>query len=212
MEEIDFPAANSMDTLWFAVDQAGHVGVFFSGESGPAPLDAEQESLQEFLQHVPGIPPEMTDPESEAWQIDSVHEYGLFLYEADPMQENPLPLQPQYERLGTPDNPIHVDQLAPHGRSLAKRYRFDTLRFADTEIIQIFEHMACQVDTDFMAGYLCADGKTVKPIPGKEEEFAAFVEMLLRDFAEESAGLVFEGIEPPKKKKRPPRKKKDEEK
>ncbi len=30
----DYPAAHSMDTLWFAMDACGHVGVFVSGEEG----------------------------------------------------------------------------------------------------------------------------------------------------------------------------------
>src|SRR5262245_40565681 len=34
---VDFPAAHSMDTTWFAVDRDGHVGVFDSGEPGAAP-------------------------------------------------------------------------------------------------------------------------------------------------------------------------------
>lgn len=33
----DFPAAHSMDTEWFAVDADGHVGCFYSGESGAVP-------------------------------------------------------------------------------------------------------------------------------------------------------------------------------
>lgn len=36
----DFPAAHSMDTLWFAVDRDGHVGCFGSGEAGAVPEDA----------------------------------------------------------------------------------------------------------------------------------------------------------------------------
>jgi hypothetical protein len=33
----DFPAAHSMDTYWFAVDQDGHVAFFESGEAGAVP-------------------------------------------------------------------------------------------------------------------------------------------------------------------------------
>jgi hypothetical protein len=36
----DFPAAHSMDTEWFAVDEHGRVGRFESGEDGAVPLDA----------------------------------------------------------------------------------------------------------------------------------------------------------------------------
>ena len=37
LEPIDYPAAHSMDTTWFALDRDGHVGVFESGEEGPVP-------------------------------------------------------------------------------------------------------------------------------------------------------------------------------
>lgn len=36
----DFPAAHSMDTTWFAVDEAGHVAAFFTGENGYMPKSA----------------------------------------------------------------------------------------------------------------------------------------------------------------------------
>jgi hypothetical protein len=34
----DLPAAHSMDTEWFAIDGHGHIGVFFSDETGQVPL------------------------------------------------------------------------------------------------------------------------------------------------------------------------------
>lgn len=34
----DYPAAHSMDTSWFAVDEAGRVAIFDSGEDGAVPL------------------------------------------------------------------------------------------------------------------------------------------------------------------------------
>ena len=37
----DYPAAHSMDTWWFAVDNDGHVGLFFTGEAGALPSNAE---------------------------------------------------------------------------------------------------------------------------------------------------------------------------
>jgi hypothetical protein len=40
--DADFPAAHSMDTHWFAVDQDGRVGYFLSGEAGAVPVDAMQ--------------------------------------------------------------------------------------------------------------------------------------------------------------------------
>ncbi|MEM7154204.1 MAG: hypothetical protein AAF799_15265 [Myxococcota bacterium] len=37
---VDYPAAHSMDTQWYAVDREGHVGFFESGEEGGVPVDA----------------------------------------------------------------------------------------------------------------------------------------------------------------------------
>lgn len=39
-DQPDYPAAHSMDTIWFAVDRDGHVAVFASGEAGAVPVDA----------------------------------------------------------------------------------------------------------------------------------------------------------------------------
>src|SRR5215471_15913007 len=53
--ESEFPAAHSMDTVWFAVDEEGHVGGFYSSESGAGPLQAadvsgrQQEQLIQML-------------------------------------------------------------------------------------------------------------------------------------------------------------------
>jgi hypothetical protein len=38
--DVDYPAAHSMDTTWFAVDADGHVGHFQSGHSGASPTAA----------------------------------------------------------------------------------------------------------------------------------------------------------------------------
>ncbi len=43
--EIDYPAAHSMDTYWFAVDEVGHIGMFYSGENGHVPDLAEIDDL-----------------------------------------------------------------------------------------------------------------------------------------------------------------------
>ncbi len=41
----DFPAAHSMDTTWFAVDELGHVASFESYENGHVPERAEDEDV-----------------------------------------------------------------------------------------------------------------------------------------------------------------------
>jgi len=43
---VEFPAAHSMDTTWFAVDRDGHVGVFESGEPGAVPKEVDDSGGQ----------------------------------------------------------------------------------------------------------------------------------------------------------------------
>jgi len=182
--DADFPAAHSMDTTFFAVDAAGHVAVFFTGETGPAPEGVGQ---------------------GDYW----IDEVGLFHYR--PNKDEPLPVEPIYERHDTPEKPLHVDQLPPQVRKLVKQYPLEDLCFAESEKIQLLEHMDCQVWSREAVAYLCADGKTVKPIPGKEEDFASFAEDLCRDYPEQTANLQFEGIAQPRRTKRSRKRKKYDE-
>src|SRR5262245_52320304 len=45
--EVDFPAAHSMDTNWFAVDRDGHVAMFDSGKLGAVPTELTDSVGQE---------------------------------------------------------------------------------------------------------------------------------------------------------------------
>ncbi len=203
--DVDFPAAHSMDTTFFAVDAAGHVAFFSSGEALPVPRGASQESPFDQFAQVPGIPPELANPES----IRSLHYAGLFCYGAD--EGGLLPLHSfyvRYQRFGIPKTPLHVDQLPPKARKLVRQYLLEELCFAESDKIQLLEHLDCLVWTEEAPAYLCADSKTVKPLPGKEKDFARFAEKMCQDYPEETKGLYFEGIEQPERKKRPRKRKK----
>jgi hypothetical protein len=52
-EDDDYPAAHSMDTTWFAVDQDGHVGCFTSGENGVVPTAAATATFDVWPEHWP---------------------------------------------------------------------------------------------------------------------------------------------------------------
>jgi hypothetical protein len=45
----DYPAAHSMDTRWFAVDNDGNIGVFYSNEDGAVPRKISEDSYQGSL-------------------------------------------------------------------------------------------------------------------------------------------------------------------
>lgn len=49
----DFPAAHSMDTSWFGVDDAGEIAYLESGEPGVMPLNAESHHWSELFSQCP---------------------------------------------------------------------------------------------------------------------------------------------------------------
>jgi hypothetical protein len=55
--DIDYPAAHSMDTQWYAVDRDGHVASFGSGEAGAVPLEAQLENAAGPHQEMAAILP-----------------------------------------------------------------------------------------------------------------------------------------------------------
>ena len=97
-------------------------------------------------------------------QRPTTAELGVFLY--DHLCENWI--SGPYGLRQRPAVPLHIDQLPPAFRARIKQARFDRLRFAETIHIQPVEHMECISWED---SYLCSDGKTQKPMPGREEEF-----------------------------------------
>jgi hypothetical protein len=59
--------------------------------------------------------------------------------------------------------------LPPPVRNAIRQIRFDALCFADTVHIQPIEHMKCD---SWEVAYLDSTGTKIRPIPGKEQEYA----------------------------------------
>ena len=59
MNKKDFPAAHSMDTTWFAVDEQGHVAEFSTGEAGclPDSCGYNEEASESFVTLLDGVDP-----------------------------------------------------------------------------------------------------------------------------------------------------------
>jgi hypothetical protein len=74
-----------------------------------------------------------------------------------------------YGLVRQPAQPIHVDQLPPRVRNAVKAMRFDALSFAETPHIQPVEHAEC---FSWEPAYMDVTGQNIRPIPGKEEEYA----------------------------------------
>jgi hypothetical protein len=182
----DYPAAHSMDSVWFAVDADGHVAAFTTGEDGHIPSEGNGGYGWEVLKEMGTLtnrpPDDDDDTDTQCTKL------GLFLYDFDDFGSDPIP---PYDRYAVPEQPLHVDQLPPELRKRVRQAAFPGVCFHKAECIQPYEtYRECDgYRTDDLHGYLCADGKTVKPIPGAERYFWEWVKDL---GPEATAQFVFE--------------------
>jgi hypothetical protein len=201
--EADYPAAHSMDTTWFAADRDGHVGVFSTNAKGAIPGIPPDEDLFEAILLQAGVEELISllaggrisaGRYSEDY-FRHVTRLGLFCYSHRDYWE--VDLQGDYQLIRPPETPLHVDSLPPRFRKLARQNRLSRVHFPDTESVQPLEHFACRFfpDEDAVAAvaYVASDGVTLRPVPGREGEFAAFCEALWRDHPEQMAEFRFEG-------------------
>jgi hypothetical protein len=184
--DFDYPAAHSMDTAFYAVDKDGHVALFSTGAGGAVPTDAylpdDGDVWAEISQEVRealGFP-----AGEDLYHVELPAGNGLFVYETGPFDEC---LVDRYERKRKPRRPLHLDQLPPDVRQAVAGMRFATLDFNKTKVFQPVELTECST---WDPAYLTGDGKTVKPVPGREEEYAEFIEEGRDVFEEE--GLTVE--------------------
>jgi hypothetical protein len=185
--ELDYPAAHSMDSEWYAVDKNGNVALFITGAGGAMPLtaynpdacfeDFSPEELEEM-----GLTDEMKDRIDPEQLPDRTR---LFIYQAQSEC-----LADRYERKKRPRKPLHVDDLEAEVRDTLGRVQFDRLEFGQTQYLQPIEWTECGA---WDPAYLTSDGKTVKPVPGQEKEYKKFARQLRTDFGDE--GPVVEGLD-----------------
>jgi hypothetical protein len=194
--DADFPAAHSMDTQWFAVDRDGHVALFITGEAGSVADGAGEGDVDEVLRALGSKQTaEGLDYDEEAIGRELAR-LGLHVYEdASEWFSGP------YQRAHKPRKPLHVDQLPPALRDDIKAMRFDGLSFAEKKLLQPCEYTK---GVAWSAAYVAEDGKTVRPIPGFEEDYRKEVRQALGEDPEELKDYRFEGLEegkpnPPKR-------------
>jgi hypothetical protein len=186
----DFPAAHSMDTHWFAVDQGGQVALFFTSETGFMPLDATQVEGHELIQLYRRLtgkePPGLgEDDYIEDWEgfLDALCQLGFFDYNYINSFGDPDGLLAPYTLWGEPGMPIHVDQLPPDLRQQCLRCRFESVSFGEDDRLQPLELVPEAQWFSYWEGdcaYLTADGSAVRPFPGREDKY--------RDFCKKYAG------------------------
>jgi hypothetical protein len=126
---------------------------------------------------------------------------GLFYYKHRddvPVGDDQI-LIGRYVRLVLPKEPLHVDQLPADLRSQCQTIHFEKATFAGDEHLQPLDDYPCTMWNPAGAvAYLSADGTTVRPTPGHEEQFADFCSKLHEEFPKFAAKLRFEAP-PPKK-------------
>lgn len=186
----DYPAAHSMDTTWFAVDRDGCVGAFDSNSRGGVPQDAPGVDVFRLLTLLLGrAAAERLDYDGYWSETARV---GIFYYTHGDWWG--VQLQGNYDITRRPVAPLHVDSLPPDFRNLARRTRIAEVSFQGVERLQPLEYFACRFcEGEAHVAYVASDGVTVRPVPGREGEFAAFCEAMRRECPEESARLRFDG-------------------
>jgi hypothetical protein len=205
----DYPAAHSMDTDWFAVDGEGRVGLFQSGQDGAYPSDAygggslhdgDGPDVDAILRQLLALQPDADLNAREV--VDGFVQAGVYVFEASDGEHRSLPLLIHENSLAfpytlthRPDQPLHIGQVSPQLAALLRAVRLPASRFGATQTVQ----PAGQVPgstwysyTAVLVAYLDEDGITIRPIPGQEDQFAAYCRDLLADFPEDIAGLVFD--------------------
>jgi hypothetical protein len=78
-----------------------------------------------------------------------------------------------YAREGSPFRPLRIDEIAPDLRARIEGMRFATLCFGETQEIQPVDHGPCDSSE---SAYLALDHETVRPLPGREEDYRAALE------------------------------------
>jgi hypothetical protein len=200
--EADFPAAHSMDTVWFAVDADGHVAYFHSGENGCVPVNAgtNDNAVRAWLRtQIPGITPDEDFYPEEG----DYAEVGLFTYGSGDCWRG---IVAPYEQGLAPVNPLHIDQVPPFIRDVFKRLRFDGICFRDAAVVQPLELGRCHIyDEDENTGYLVGDGVTVRPVPGQERHFLQDYEQRREEMQQYNPALLQRlRFELPRKEDLPP--------
>ena len=139
----DFPAAHSMDTAWFAVDAAGHIAYFDTGESGPLPGVAQDHAANLYLEDFQLPEAAGSSTNRQEYRSDQVLAYqaGLFYYSHDSYSE----ISDPYERIQVPNRPRHMDQLPPEMRERLRAVTFSNLDFHTAGRLQPLEYYPCQI-------------------------------------------------------------------
>jgi hypothetical protein len=144
MDERPYP--DGTDVLWLASDQAGHLGVFATGGSGPIPAQALHpdyplDDLEARLLELPkasDIDLRVRVPQSDGFV--ALAERGLFVYGWSDVHRTEAYID-EYELMALPYRPLTVDQLPDGLMEAARSIRFATVAFATSWRVDVRAYM-----------------------------------------------------------------------
>jgi hypothetical protein len=117
-----------------------------------------------------------------SWSEEDFDPAGHGLFEYEHLTDNWI--SGPYGCHARPVKPLHVDQLPPDVRDRVKGMRFANLSFAQTPRLQPMEHTHCAT---WEAAWMDVTGTKVRPVSGREEDYA--------DAVSELDHLADEGVE-----------------
>jgi hypothetical protein len=194
----DYPAAHSMDTIWYAVDANGAVAVFDSAEPGPVPKLATRREDGDVPRLVRILGGDCDDDDfdlQEAFQTAAG--LGLYVYAVNTWGTD---FVDTYERTGVPARPLHLDQLPPKLRKNFAKCTLPMVDFAKEDELQVVGLVACDLYWDEAVGCFAPGHTEIRPIPGKEKEYQAVLPALRR----ENPDFRFADVGSPAAKEPPP--------
>ncbi len=208
--DADYPAAHSMDTHWFAVDQDGRVGLFFTAETGYLPAKAPTVEPPDLIKLATtlggGAPPGVDEEEDDIeWDefLEGLVALGFYTFEYIDDFDDPDGLLLPYTLTAAPEAPAHIDQLPPRFRQRYRKIEFSTATFGDADHLQPFDFFPCETYAEEQVAYLSGDGRTLKPVPKREKQFQEFCRQHEKKLRARRKGLRVEGpAEKPKPAKR----------
>ena len=182
--ETDFPAAHSMDSTWFAVDEDGHIAVLETDENGYAPSSGDfprvsapcDATLMARLLAIRAQTDERLDQlVPRRWE-----EFETLLFDSDAYLIFEALMQTLgvwtygfrgwvYARAGVVSKPVHLDDLDPDTRDWLHKAHLP-VRFAESLKLAPGEFERV---TGWGSFWIDLEGRP-HPLAGKEEDFEHF--------------------------------------
>ncbi len=158
------PAAHSMDSHWFGVDELGHVALFDTQSRGavaighsygfhyPTFADVLVQWSPELRERFPALPRDPVSGELSIWELPDPAVLGLFAFIHPTDWGAEIEYSDLYERMpaGVPARPVQIAELPVQLRALIEPLRLVGVDFRALERIQPAEFLACATWEGFM--------------------------------------------------------------